>query len=78
MLSGEGDSHPLVSPFLSFSLITEFADNGDLDGKIKSLQNSEDRMEETEVFNYILQMAKALKALHSSNIIHRDLKVFKK
>ncbi len=58
----------------TLNIIMEFADDGDMDSKIKSYIKSKKNFSEIEIWRYIIQMAKALKVLHSNKILHRDLK----
>lgn len=58
----------------SLCIITEFAANGDLAGKIKSLKKSNRYMEEEEIWKIAIRLIHGLKYLHNMNIFHRDLK----
>lgn len=55
-----------------FYLILEFANNGDLYSLLTSQPRS--YFPEHQASNYVKQLIKALKYLHSKNVIHRDIK----
>ena len=59
------------TPKLSFNIITEYADGGDLSEKIKN-QNNEP-FKESEIIDYFIQICLALKYIHEKKIIHRKL-----
>jgi len=54
----------------------EFADDGDLEGKIKNKRNNKEHFEEKEIWNIFIQAIRGLSCLHEAQILHRDLKVF--
>lgn len=58
----------------SLCIVMEFADGGDLLGKISDLKKKGSRFEEKEVWQYFVQIARGLKALHDLKICHRDIK----
>lgn len=58
------------------SLITEYADDGDLEQKINKIKTIGENFTEDDIWTAFTQIAKGLKALHANNIIHRDLKVY--
>ena len=58
----------------TLNIIMEFADDGDMDAKIKNHVKNKTFFTEIEIWSYIIQMCKALKALHGKKIMHRDLK----
>jgi len=58
----------------TLNIIMEFADDGDMDTKIKNHIKNKTFFTEIEIWSYIIQMAKALKSLHNNKIMHRDLK----
>lgn len=60
---------------LLLSLITEYADDGDLDQYIKKVKKEEGTIPQWQIWKMFIQIIKGLKVLHSSNIAHRDLKV---
>lgn len=53
----------------------EYADDGDLEEKIKDKKKSGDLFEEKEIWSIFVQWLKGLKCLHAAKILHRDLKV---
>jgi NIMA (never in mitosis gene a)-related kinase len=52
----------------------EFADGGDLLGKISQHKRSRSNFTEEELWNFALQLFRGLKKLHSMRILHRDIK----
>ena len=61
-------------PTRSLNIIMEFADDGDIAGKIKEVTQKREHFSEETIWNWIIQMLEGMKYLHSNNIIHRDLK----
>jgi NIMA (never in mitosis gene a)-related kinase len=59
-------------PIEALNIVTEYADGGDLEQKIKG-QNKKPFTEE-EILDYFTQICLALQHLHKKKIIHRDLK----
>lgn len=58
----------------TLNIIMDFADEGDLDSKVKTHQKNKTMFPETEIWSYLIQMLQGMKALHSAKIMHRDLK----
>jgi len=52
----------------------EYANNGDLFQKITKHQKDQTYMKEEEIWRIFIQVVKGLKALHETDIFHRDLK----
>ena len=61
-------------PVNTLNIVTEYADDGDLNQKIKKLQNKKSPFTEKEILNYLTQICLALNHIHKKKIIHRDLK----
>ena len=55
-------------------LITEYADNGDLEQKIKNQSEKNIFFPEKQIINWLIQVCLALKYIHGMNVIHRDIK----
>ena len=58
----------------SFCLVTEYAEGGDLCGKITRMKKSKQSMGEREVWKIAIQLLFGIKSLHAMNIFHRDIK----
>ena len=52
-------------------IVMDFADGGDLQGKIKSTQGY---LPEGQILDWFIQICLALKHVHDRKILHRDLK----
>ena len=58
----------------TLNIIMEFADEGDLDGKLKKHSQTRTNFPENLIWKYLIQILQGLKALHEQKIMHRDLK----
>ena len=58
----------------SLCMVMEFADKGDILGKIQEHQNRGTYFREADVWRYLIQMVAGLKLLHDMKICHRDIK----
>jgi NIMA (never in mitosis gene a)-related kinase len=59
----------------SLCIVMEYAEAGDLMGKINSHIKNKTNFKEEELWNMYIQIVSALKVLHELKILHRDLKV---
>lgn len=55
-------------------IVMEFAEKGDLSSIIESHKRNKTNMDERQIWSYLIQMTRGLKALHEMKICHRDLK----
>ena len=61
-------------PINTLNIVTEYADDGDLNQKIEKLKQKKSPFTEKEIINYLIQISLALNHIHKKKIIHRDLK----
>ena len=61
-------------PERTLHLITEYADNGDLEQILKKHKEKNELFTENIIINWLIQICLALKYIHNLNIIHRDIK----
>jgi NIMA (never in mitosis gene a)-related kinase len=73
--------HPHIIKYLNSFIVDnelliaiEWAERGDLKRVIKRAQAEESVIEETRIWEYLIQMAGALQHMHERRIMHRDLK----
>ena len=55
-------------------IVMDYADDGDLQKKIKQVKQSRTRFSENQILDWFTQMCLALKHVHDRKIIHRDIK----
>ena len=58
----------------TLNIIMEYADDGDINHKIQENLKCRLQFEESQVWEWIIQLLKGLKYLHDNKIMHRDLK----
>ena len=61
-------------PNNTLNIVTEYADDGDLNQKIEKLKKKKSPFTEKEIINYLVQICLALNHIHKKKIIHRDIK----
>lgn len=55
-------------------IVMEYADGGNLETKIEKKKSSGEKFTPDEILRYVAQITLALMAMHSKNILHRDIK----
>ena len=55
-------------------MVMEYADDGDLETKIREKRDTNQQFTEDEILNYFTQICLAVKHCHDRKILHRDLK----
>jgi NIMA (never in mitosis gene a)-related kinase len=73
--------HPTIIKYLDsfisnneLIIVTEWAEKGDLKKLLKNAQQSDNPLTESQVWEFVLQIAQALQHMHEKRIMHRDLK----
>ena len=72
IISFKGAFHSKDNEFLN--IITEYAENGDFEKKIKIHNGDKRYFEEKDILNWLFQVCLALQYLHENSIVHRDIK----
>jgi NIMA (never in mitosis gene a)-related kinase 1/4/5 len=58
---------------LEICVVMEFADGGDLAGKVEKAKQAKRHLDENLIWAYFIQLCDGLQALHSKRIIHRGV-----
>ena len=58
----------------SLCIIMEYADGGDLLGRISEAKKNNSNLQEKEIWSFFIQIIRGLKTLHDLKICHRDIK----
>lgn len=61
-------------PIKKLHLITEYANEGDLEKKLKLQKQKNEYFSEKQIINWLIQTCLALKYIHKLHVIHRDIK----
>ena len=72
IISFKGAFNSKDNEFLN--IITEYAENGDFEKKIKIHNGDKKYFEEKDILNWLFQVCLALQYLHENSIVHRDIK----
>ena len=60
--------------FALFSIVMEFANDGDVFQRICEHQNKKQFWKENRIWKILIQIVRGLQALHELSILHRDMK----
>ena len=58
----------------SFNIVMEFVDGSNLQNYIGDHRREHKKIEEEDIYSFIVDICKGLKEIHSKNIIHKDIK----
>lgn len=58
----------------TLNIVMEYADDGDIEAKIKYMAKERKLFPEDDVWSYLIQAISGLKSLHDNKVMHRDLK----
>ena len=58
----------------TLNIVMEFADDGDLEKKIKNNLKKRLNFDESTIWDWVIQLLRGIKYLHDNRIMHRDLK----
>ena len=58
----------------TLNIVMEFANDGDLEKKIKNNIRKKLKFEESTIWGWVIQLLQGMKYLHDNHIMHRDLK----
>lgn len=64
----------MLSNPATMCLVMEYADGGDLAGKVKAAKQNGELLSESTILHWFIQVIFAVQYLHANNILHRDLK----
>lgn len=59
---------------LNLCIVMEYADDGDLSGKIFKAQARDEDFDLNQIWSYVIQLVLGVKELHAAGVVHRDIK----